>query len=167
MKSKHWLLNAVKLLFKILLLIIRAIPRALGDLRRWLLKRLRFSITFKITTFYGVIFSLMLLFINLIVCAAMVGFLGYNAAQDLKHSHQLVAPYFKENQQIPTANIEQSTQLNQVEITVFDHRQRVLYTTDDQPSLNPALNITDNYFLELGLNNRLILQDGKLQIARS
>src|SRR5690554_6447944 len=82
MKAKDLLLHTVKLvklLYKMALMIIKVIPRAVGELRSWLLRRLHFSITFKITTFYGIFFSLILLFINLIVCAAMVGYLGIKA----------------------------------------------------------------------------------------
>ncbi|GAB6181929.1 hypothetical protein JCM14036_32480 [Desulfotomaculum defluvii] len=133
MKNKRFLLNTfiqiAKFIFILFFEILKIIPVVISKSYKWLVKRLRFSITFKITTVYAIIFSLLLLVINTGICTAAIAYLGISAAEDLKKDHQIVASYLRESKEIPSENIEYLAKLGQVDITIFDEDKKVLYTT--------------------------------------
>ena len=121
--------QVIKFLCSLLLMVIKILPLTLGKFHKWLVKRLHFSITFKITTVYAVIFTLLLSFFNTGICAAAMAYLGLAAAEDLNENYQIAASYLTESTTLPSESIKRLAEVEQVEITLFDASQKVLYTT--------------------------------------
>lgn len=126
------LLQITKIFFSLVAIIIRLLPVAMRKFYQWLVKRLRFSITFKITTVYALIFALLLLFFNAGTIAATTAYLGWRATEDLKKDYQIVVSYLGENSTLPITKLEQLAQLDQVELTLLGKDERVLYTTNEK-----------------------------------
>ncbi|AQS58116.1 two-component sensor histidine kinase [Desulforamulus ferrireducens] len=124
--------QTIKFLFSLLLMIIKILPVTISKFYKWLVKRLHFSITFKITTVYAVIFTLLLLFFNTGICVAAIAYLGLDAAEDLNRNYQMVVSYLTEDTTMPPEGINQLAQVEQLEITLFDASQKILYTTAAQ-----------------------------------
>lgn len=146
------IIQIVTFMLRLFLEILKILPVVLGKLYKWLVKRLRFSITFKITTVYAVIFSLLFLVMNTAICVTAIAYLGVNVAEEIRKDQQIVASYLRESDEIPTGNIENLAKLSRSEITLFDEGKKVLYTTaanKEQIFLDKEKNKINwgNYFL--------------------
>lgn len=126
------LLQIYKIFFRLVAIIFKLLPVAISTCYQWLVKRLRFSITFKITTVYALIFALLLLLFNTGTIAATAAYLGWRATEDLKKDYQIVSTYLDENSDLPTSKLEQLAQLEQVELTLLAEDERVLYSTSEE-----------------------------------
>lgn len=139
------------------MMLFKVIPLALSKFHKWLVKRLHFSITFKITTMYALIFTFVLLLFNTGICAATMAYLGVDAAEELDKNYQIVTSYLTESTEIPSENIEYLAKLEQVEITLFNENQKVLYTTGGNtiPAFYDQtnhVNFEGKYFLSFNRN---------------
>ncbi|RYD03343.1 hypothetical protein N752_21155 [Desulforamulus aquiferis] len=165
MKNKQSIFKAfmqvVKVLYRLLIMIIKIIPMIFNALHKWLVKRLRFSITFKITTVYATIFTIILLLFNIGICAAVAAYLGVNAAENMGKDYQIIASYFRERAAIPTTNIDELAKIKNIDITIFAESKEALYTTKkdeaslvfyDKNSGGHVINPYKDYFLVINKN---------------
>ena len=83
-------------IFKGIKYLIVILPRLLLKLFNYINDRLRFSISFKITTFYGIIFSLFLLLSNVAVVSVIMHFIQSNA-ESIKENQGLIYIKFINN----------------------------------------------------------------------
>ena len=122
----------------------KMIPKAFHQLYQWLVKRLYFSISFKITVVYAVIFGLIFLLFNVGIGAAFTAYLGRNAQEDLVNNFEIISSLLKDHTEIPARNIEQLSRLDGIEITLFSEKKEVIYTTAER---SPVFNDQkDNHF---------------------
>jgi heavy metal sensor kinase len=111
--------------FKILLLIFRLIGKAYNKIS----KRFYFSITFKTTVVYTLIFSLMLLILSGTVLAGLAAYFSENEKSNLERDLASVSSYISSSQLIPEDKINELSRIRNTTITLFDKNHNVLYTT--------------------------------------
>ncbi|MEG6511727.1 HAMP domain-containing sensor histidine kinase [Desulforamulus ruminis] len=118
-------------MLRLFISLCKVIPKALRQLYQWLVKRLYFSISFKITAVYAVIFGLIFLLFNAGIGVAFVAYLGRDAQEDLVKDFEIISSLLKDNTELPARNIEQLSRLDGIEITLFTEKKEVIYTTEE------------------------------------
>lgn len=136
-KTKH-ILKFLKILLKFILYIIKfslkIIPFLLSKIINEIRKRLRFSITFKITTVYGLLFSLILFFTSTGILLGFRYYLMNQASEDINTNSQIIKSYLIDNNNIPQNIITDITYRDYMNVTIFDENENVNYTTHKSKS---------------------------------
>jgi len=96
MRKKNKNLKGLKLFFSGLLKVLKYILTVIPKLFNYIVDRLRFSISFKITTFYAFIFSLFLLLSNLTVVSGFIYFIQKHA-DNIRNDQGLLYIEFTKN----------------------------------------------------------------------
>lgn len=127
-----------------------------NKLRKKILKRLHFSITFKITTTYAAIFTLLLLLLS---TSLLVGFSIYmvkSVEDSMYKNFQIVSSNIKNETAIPQNIITEISSLENMDITIFDAQKKVIYTTEKG---NNSVVLYNNYNMKnvYTLNNKYLL----------
>lgn len=147
----------------------KTVSMALSRFYRWLVKRLYFSITFKITTVYAMIFILIMFLFNTVICAGFIAYLGKNAEDKLMKDFQIVSSYLIDSKEFPTSKIDYVAGLDKVDITVYTETNEILYSTlkepvspvifEGNPSQNNVVLYNRNYYFILP-NHQFIYEYG-------
>ncbi len=133
------LLFFLGLCFKGLFLIFRTAFRAiplLGLAVEKIKELFRFSITFKITTVYAFLFSLLLLFSSAVI---LVGFRFYafdQVRRELRGNSQDIGYIINRSSALPEEQLTMVAQREEYHITVFDEGKKVLYASSDNDEIN-------------------------------
>lgn len=91
---------------------------------------LRFSITFKITFVYAVIFTLLLFTTSAFILLGFRIFLIEETYKDIEKNHAMAVNYLKETtDKIPGDKIDALSQQEDIDITIFDAHKQAVYTT--------------------------------------
>lgn len=157
--------NAFKIFIKLLnlvflapVIIIKTAIILFNKLKKEMVKRLRFSITFKITTTYAVIFTLMLLVLSTSLLIGFTLYVGKNAENIMFNDFAIVSTTIKNNTELPKSTINQLSNLNNVYITIFDEQHKIIYTTEKNPdsvvfydkyNTKETYNLNSNYLLSV------------------
>lgn len=130
-KLVEWIIRRIAIipvfLFKKVISLIR-------DLKDRFVKKLRFSLTFKITIVYMSIISLILILLSSVIIGGFAIYAGWNAENNLQKDYQLISDYLKENTEIPVEKLNRISNLDNILISVFDENKNVLYTTENEQS---------------------------------
>ncbi len=92
-------------------------------------KRLRFSITFKTTLTYTLLFTTILIILGTLLTCGFAYFLIYHANQELQKNNRLAADLIGENSDIPGEAIRRFAEIEMVSITLMDENSRVIFST--------------------------------------
>ncbi|MGE5422996.1 MAG: HAMP domain-containing protein, partial [Ignavibacteriales bacterium] len=135
--------NAVK---TVALIMLQVIKFALGHLARLIAqlwdavnKRLRFSITFKITVTYTLIFSVILILLSLLMTGSFAAFLIYETERSLQKDSLYVADLVKASHELPTDKLNKWADLEEVDITLYDEQSHPIFTTAEKNTLPISL----------------------------
>lgn len=148
--------NPVKFLITIPFLAFTLILKGIKEIHQNVVKRLRFSITFKITTVYAFIFARFLLFLSVIILVVFIIYSGKIAEDNLLKNFNLISYYIKNNVEFPKGNIEELSKLSNISITIFDENRNVIFPSENNDSAetfykksneNNTWNVNGDYIL--------------------
>jgi two-component system, OmpR family, sensor histidine kinase ArlS len=105
-----------------------------SKLHKHFVKRLRFSITFKITTVYAFIFFRILLLLSIVIGGTFIVYSGKAAEDSLLKDFNLTSYYMNNSTEFPKNNIEELSKVSDVNISIFDENRKIIFTTDISPS---------------------------------
>lgn len=121
-----------------------------------LAKKLHFSITFKITTFYTLIFARSLMLLNILIFICFVFFTGKNIEDKLINYSKYISSILANNIEFPKNDLLQASKLGNMYISIFDKQKKIIYSTDKNSvsnilytgqNKNGIYNINDNFIL--------------------
>jgi signal transduction histidine kinase len=123
--------------------------------------KLRFSITFRITSVYAFIVTLALLLLNIGILFGGSAYILKSEGDDLQRDFLLISAYMNDSKEIPSEQISQLAALSNTTIAIFDDNQKLLFTTDENP--NSAVFIDKynnrNIIIEPGNNSQILIAD--------
>lgn len=135
--------NAVKTVALIMLQVIKFalyhLIRLIAQLWDAVNKRLRFSITFKITVTYTLIFSVILILLSLLMTGSFAAFLIYETERSLQKDSLYVAELIKASHELPTDKLNKWADLEEVDITLYDEQSHLIFSTAAKNSLPISL----------------------------
>jgi len=97
-----------------------------------LISKLRFSITFRITSMYAFVIGLILIVLNVGILWGGFEFVMKNEGDELQKDFLMISSYLKEEQEIPQERIRQLAKINGTSITIFDDKQNIKFTTEKE-----------------------------------
>lgn len=122
--------NLIKFIFVLPFKILSLFLKMFKELKKNILKRLRFSITFKITTIYAFIFTQILLLLSIVIWGVFVVYIGKSAEDNLLKNYNLISYYIKNNEQLPKNNINELAKLSNVSISIFNEAHEIMFNTN-------------------------------------
>lgn len=153
-------------------LILAYIPQLIQRLFKALNVRLRFSITFKTTVTYALIFSTILLVLGTILTSCFGFFLFYQTNKALEMNGQVINGFIDSVGAIPDDQIKNYADIYDIAVIIFDEQGNQVYTTDTAagntaPSptrISPTTSINDKLHYEYTAN--LAKGIGKIEVAQ-
>lgn len=145
-----------KNIYKLFFLVGRVILNLISDLYKNLIKKLRFSITFKITTVYAIILTKILLLLNVAVFSGFLIYLVKSADNIMSKDFQIISSFLENSIDVPKKDIDKLSYLDNIEISIFNENHKVIYTTVsdnttvvfyDKSNSNKILNLNSNSML--------------------
>jgi len=122
-------------------------------------KRLRFSITFKITTTFVLMIICFLLFLSLIIVGSFSFYLGYSAKLDMEKDNALIKTYLSGNIESIYDPIEKISTIKNRQISIFDENHKLIFSSESQKDKvlyymkdNTPENTVDKYLFISGDN---------------
>ena len=138
MNNKHDFFNIIiKLIKSILILFYKAIKlftTLFTSLYKTLVKRIRFSISFKITAIYFSLFVRILFFFSITLWGLFIAYSVNIAEKNMTKDFKLISYYLQKTTNLPTKEITQLAQLENINITIFETSNKVLFSTDTSSS---------------------------------
>ncbi|MDF2592999.1 MAG: signal transduction histidine kinase, partial [Clostridia bacterium] len=142
--------NVIRIIYKDLLkpllilpfLIIKATLAMFRGIYDRLIRKLRFSITFRMTSMYTFIIAITLLLLSLGVIGSGFAYMLKSEGDDLQRDYLFISEYIKRDQSIPEYNIKLLSELSGTSISIFDRSKKLLFTTDK--SMGTAIFIDRN-----------------------
>jgi len=141
--------------------IFKACIRLFDELRKLIIKKLRFSITFKITATYASIFALMLLLLSTSLLIAFTIYMGKNSEDIIYRNFKIISSDIMNSKGISKTSIDQLSNLDNVYITIFNADYKIIYTTEKdtnsitfykKDNISGVYNLNENYLLSLPSN---------------
>ncbi|MGH4052990.1 MAG: ATP-binding protein [Clostridium sp.] len=164
------ILQCFQFIIKLTKLILWFIPRLLKNITYRIHKRLRFSISFKMTAVYTLIFSLTLLLLS---ACLVIGFRFYLLGEvrgELNKYNAVAVNYANLNKDIEGINVDIFSNIKNVTFSVFDEKETLLSTTKKykkdlylvkNPPVYPIYDSLNQQFVftntKVALNNKIIL----------
>lgn len=146
-------------LLKLPLILLRGIWALLGQLYERLISKLRFSITFRMTSTYVFIITLTLLFLSMGIIGSGLAYVLKSEGDDLQREFLQVKAFMEGQQAVPEQQIGQLAALYGISISVFDPNQQLLFTTEQKPEdiifINPSK--SDNIIVEYSSGNQMLI----------
>lgn len=121
--------TTASILARILKQVLPLIPRLFGELSREISNRLRFSITFKTTLTYTLLFIAILITLGTLLTGAFASFLVYNSGQAMEKTNLVVVRLMGDGGDIPGEPIKQLADVEKVAITLYDQNGKSIYST--------------------------------------
>lgn len=141
--------------------ILKLIFSLIGTFIQKLSSKMRFSITFRITTVYAFIITLALLLLSLGILGSGFAYIMKSEGDDLQRDFLLISAYMKDNQEIPNDRIKQLSDLSDTTIAIFDENQKLLFSTGKDSSATIFIDryINENIIIDPGINNQILIAD--------
>lgn len=124
----------VIIVFYLLKFIITLLPVLFSELYKLINARLRFSITFKTTATYTLIFSIILLLLGTLITCGFGFFLFYQANLSLDKNSQVIASLISENNELPRDKIKNYAKIEGITVQLLDKSGQTIYRSK---TLNP------------------------------
>lgn len=102
---------------------------SLANLSKKLKRLFRFSITFKITVAYGLIFSFLLLLSSSGILGSFYFYLIYEVRNDVFNSNEILTTYLSDSQEIPFNKFDQVASEKNIYITMFNANKQIIYSS--------------------------------------
>src|SRR4051812_36564135 len=103
---------------KLLRLVVKSLALFLRHLFKDVQKRFHFSITFKITTVYAVLFFRIFLLISLLICASFATYLVKTLEDNISKDFKYIASQLENSPTLPKSNIEQLAAVEDMSVTI-------------------------------------------------
>ncbi|MHB9095324.1 MAG: hypothetical protein ACYC21_11675, partial [Eubacteriales bacterium] len=128
---------------------IAVISRLLNQLFKGIGKRLRFSITFKTTSIYTFVFSMILLILSIIMVSSFGLFLLNESKSSLERSARVTRDFVSESSGIPAAKIKKYADIEGITITLLNKQREITYTTGGNNNIasNDVISNTSRIFI--------------------
>lgn len=124
--------TTASILARILKQVLPLIPRLFGELTREINNRLRFSITFKTTLTYTLLFIAILATLGTLLTGAFASFLVYSSGQAMEKNNLVVVRWMGEGVDIPREQIKQLADVENVAITLYDQNDRTVFASSGE-----------------------------------
>jgi len=114
-------------------------------------KRLRFSITFKTTVTYTLVFSFILIMLSILLTISFAGFLLYSTDRALQKDSQYIAALISSGDDLPLGELDNWSTMEGVTITLYDQSSQPVFTsgeTAEAPFYLPRIQLTPNSSLD-------------------
>ncbi|MEW9121794.1 MAG: ATP-binding protein [Thermotaleaceae bacterium] len=138
----HYLWLLLRFILKILPFIFLPLLRLLGQVFASSLgnfkKLFRFSITFKITVVYSLIFALLLFSSSTVILLGFRYFLRSQVGDTVDMTAAIVESYLYDREELPASQIEELAQRNHMGVAIFNDQRQLLYSNssdEDRPPL--------------------------------
>jgi len=95
-------------------------------------KRLRFSITFKTTVTYTLVFSFILIILSILLMVSFAGFLLYSTDRNLQKDSQYIADLISSGDNLPLEKLANWSAIEGVNITLYDERSNPVFTSAEK-----------------------------------
>lgn len=123
------IIKCMKIVMLIPIVFMKACFRLTNKVKKNIIKRFRFSITFKMTVVYTSIFAITFLLLNLLVLVGFTIYNGRNVEENLQKDFQLVSYNLDSSTKISGNDIKKLSQIENVDITIFDPKYKSIYST--------------------------------------
>ncbi|MBC8060634.1 MAG: HAMP domain-containing histidine kinase [Clostridiaceae bacterium] len=156
----------IKLIFVLFIKGIKLLPSLISSLYKNILKRIRFSISFKITLVYFSLFAKILFFLSITLWGLFAVYSINLAEENMTKDFKLTSYYLEKATVLPTKEITQLSLLDDIKITLFDANNKVLFSTDTSSSAgvfyskkgtNNVANLNNNFMF--AINNDQLKKD--------
>lgn len=147
-----------KIIDKLKSLISRIVNHAKRIYEKFI-KNLLFSITFKITTTYAILFTVFLFLLSVGIWIGFISYVGENAEHDMQHDLEMVYSYTKNYPVLNGPNEDMLYQLSSMDnigVAIFDSSHNLILNTDitntdpvlySGSKIKNVLRINNNYML--------------------
>lgn len=171
MKNNKVIFKFFKLLINTAVFVAKEFFAVFKELYAELSKKLRFSITFKMTAIYTVIFIRSLIISNIIIFACFVFYTGRNSEDKLLNYSKFISPAIQNSLELPKSTLIQIAKLGDIYITVFDEHQQIIYTTNKSSidktlythqDRNGVYSLNDNYVLVNDKNHLYLILNSSI-----
>ncbi|MDD4801573.1 MAG: HAMP domain-containing sensor histidine kinase [Syntrophomonas sp.] len=115
----------------ILKLILTFVPRLFRAVFQVINKRLRFSITFKTTVTYTLLFSVIFLLCSTLIISAFGFFLLYNSNQTLTKNSLVIMNMINQQPALPDEQIKSFADIQGISVTLSDEHKNPIYSTNE------------------------------------
>lgn len=119
-------------LLKLPFLVIKVLWKVLSIIYEKLISKLRFSITFRITSLYASILTIIFLLLSVGILGSGFAYLLESEGDELQRDFLMLSTFIKEDQVIPKEQIKQLAQLSNISVTIFDDKRKLLFTTEEK-----------------------------------
>jgi two-component system, OmpR family, sensor histidine kinase ArlS len=147
------------MIFNGLLYLLKAVftflPKGIKKLISTVKQRLRFSITFKTTATYTLIFFNSMSVLGLMLLGSFGFFLMNEVKNDLGKESKIIANYFIEGNSINEANLRKYAETESITVSIFDKYKKLYFSSDS----------VDNTYFPGELNNRPIKELNNISLS--
>ena len=163
------------IVFHILKFILTILPVLFTELYKLINRRLHFSITFKTTAAYTLIFSTILFLLGIAMICGFSFFLFYQTSQSLDQNSRMITGLISENGMIPRDRIHDYAEIEGITVILYDQAGQIVYTSSEPvpgPSDLSRARVSDGISLD---RNNLYFEapikfqhnKGKIQVYQS
>ncbi len=126
---KYIVKSILQIIAAFLKIFLPLLPRIFNEVVKAINKRLRFSITFKTTSTYTLIFSAILLILGTLLSGTFVFFLLYESNQSLEKNSLVIMNLISESADVPQDQIKKYADTEVIFVTLFDEESNIIYST--------------------------------------
>ncbi|MGY0373257.1 ATP-binding protein [Clostridium sp. JNZ J1-5] len=164
-KITHKIINLITFLIKFITnFLVNLIKGSFGSLG----KRLRFSITFKMTVIYALIFLVLIFSISTGILFGFRYFLINQSQNIVEKNNKIIITYIKEKSEIPNGIIDEIVKSDNINFTIFDKDKNVVFSTQKDKNLISfykdidSLNIITNAEGDIMILNNQVSDNNKI-----
>ncbi len=118
-----------KLIIRAPIVFLKTCFKLIHKLKKYIIRRFRFSITFKMTAVYTSIFFVAFLLLNLIILAGFTIYNGRNVEDNIQKDFQIVSYNLESSKKISRYDIKKLSEIENVDISIFDQDHKGIYST--------------------------------------
>lgn len=157
--------KAVKLIFHIIHYALKMLFDLVTKIRKSITKRMRFSITFKTTVTYTILFSIVLILISGVILGEFYYFIINNSQKEIYKEKKLIENVVG-NSNINKVLIDNLTKDDNLHLVIFNDDKKILYSKDEQqykPDANSNIDVF--YHQNDGANRDTLVLISKINIS--
>lgn len=156
--------QCLKLLSKAIRIILSFLPKLLEKSTSEIQRRLRFSISFKMTAVYTLIFSTILFLLSTCLIIGFRFFLLNQVKDELTKYSIVAVNYANLNENLQTLNVDTFANIKYVTLSVFDEKETLVYSTQkDKQNLSFYKETSEDPFIN-EINQDIIVVTTKVTL---
>ena len=133
-REKQFLSKLIQLIRTLFNIAIRQVLDLIKSLYKLVLRKLRFSITFKLTTVYAINFTLILMILSALSIGGFIGYLGKVTKDSIEKDFNMTSYYIRNNKENSYHDINKIINNENTYINIFDKNKKLIYTTSSMKS---------------------------------